>query len=1459
MFSCEQQVSLEKSISSSDNNSDKVSLQVNGTIPNSNKNFRAINPIFTENVTYKITTVNSVGKSEIYESDSPIMTVYFDYDIKYTIIMEAFTKENEIKIFSGEKKNFIVTKENTPEYIEIPLSAVDNSENENKGTLQIQFSLDDEISSYKIKLSFENKADNNYFTGTDTLESKIIEDFTNPTTIQNISPGTYGMKIDILDSSENLLSSYTTIFSIFPGMITNSWKGDEQFVTMFGDEQKFYITKEKIKTMLNSVFYVKGTNSTNFININEEATQGLISNPFTSIQQAIDLCNNSEIEDYTIVLDGDFTISESIDIPNDSKINIQAYKSSSRSTIKRSASLTNSLFAISENKEITLKNIIFDGDNENSTCTGNGGCLNNYGTLTLNNCEIKNFTSKNGGAIYSDMGTVTLFDTTIDNCKASDGSGGGIYVSSNSLLIIQGDTNTIKNCISIYSVSEESNGGGIYFDSSLSQEHSLENLTIQNCTADEKGGGIYINSTTGSVKLTKVTIDGCTSKIEGAGIFSRANLTIAESKITNCKITDSSVVGGSGICIRDDLNDITINLEKSEISGCGFGEGVTGEGSALYINNAGFENKKITVNITESIIGEDVSSSLTNGEQATNSIQISSTISEKSNKGLNTIYIQNSSGNENVSVNFIDSKVSNNFNQSTSNTGTIYAIGGKITIDENSEICANYSNCGASAIYATNDNTHIPIIELKGKIHHNYIENNSGDTALKLSTILLQGNTTDSSQRPILTIQKDSHIYDNTVTTTSSNAGAIFNDYGIINLEGGILENNHSDKCYEIFTYSDIYVKQNTGETPTKIIVDDVAPKYSSINLFDNGAENLPNIILKSEITSFVANLSTKGDPNGYQVLDVDSSIPTENRATVLENSSVYFRIPNPDDVEYKIISNGLVINLTDFEFYVSSTGDDLNSGSITDPVKTIKKALSKCANPAFENDYIIIVNGTIESSDEIKIDSSTTPTIKKVVIKSLNTEEKPTIKRSASLTTSLFTIGENNDVTFENIIFEGNKASSTSTTNGGCINNSGNLTLTDCTIKNFNSNVAGGTVYNDGKIIFNNTTVNNSYNDDKSYYEVYNSETSQIELKGSTVIGNPTGASIFSSIFLNAEGTNQAKIKINEILTSEFVAKIDVSDYPTTTAETRPVFTDDSSNINENYSKFTIGKTINNDKMSTIGNDGKIKLVEPDTLFNDLFTENADGTYEAVADTVYDLDLLIGLSTSTTTVDSTDTVTVNIQNDLELEEKPLYISSGANVEICPPSGAAEPTIIEQPQVAHVTTGIEVAAGSTLTLSGNLTLQGSNMDLDAYLHHKWQGNAKQNVALVIQGTCIIKDDVIIEKFKNDSNNGSCFVIDIMAGGTLILEGGTIKDNVSLYGAINVSNGGIFRMEGGTITGNKGHPDQANAITIQNGGTFIWNGGTIENNSNNGSNSFSTIPIKIYEGGIFTNNTGNTAS
>lgn len=176
--------------------------------------------------------------------------------------------------------------------------------------------------------------------------------------------------------------------------------------------------------------------------------------------------------------------------------------------------------------EFTLKNIVLE---RGYGGTGNGGAINNFGRLILENATIRDSTDSSfkGGAIFS-MGPIEITKSTLTNNKA--GTGGAIYVEGSGLQVSIDDSTITGN-------STTGNGGGIY---SAFATITLTNVTLSGNTANW-GGGIF-NADGSTAILTNVTLSGNQAS-NGAAIYTDAG----SATLTNVTVSGNSASSGAAI------------------------------------------------------------------------------------------------------------------------------------------------------------------------------------------------------------------------------------------------------------------------------------------------------------------------------------------------------------------------------------------------------------------------------------------------------------------------------------------------------------------------------------------------------------------------------------------------------------------------------------------------------------------------------------------------------------------------------------------------------------------------------------------------------------------------------------------------------------------------------------------------------------------------------------------------
>ncbi len=202
------------------------------------------------------------------------------------------------------------------------------------------------------------------------------------------------------------------------------------------------------------------------------------------------------------------------------------------------------------------------------TSTGNGGGLDNDGTLTLTDCTVSGDTAGFGGGVYN-SGTAKFTGCTISGDTAyspvdggygvfNGGTGGGVYNASSANLTVTGCTFT---------------------GNSAGEDGGLSNLGTANLTdcalSANSGGGV--GNDAGTATLTDCTISGNSDPGGwGGGVFNRG---ITNLTLTDCTISGNSASYGGGV-----FNFISSNLTMTDctVSGNsgGSGGGLSNSGTA---------------------------------------------------------------------------------------------------------------------------------------------------------------------------------------------------------------------------------------------------------------------------------------------------------------------------------------------------------------------------------------------------------------------------------------------------------------------------------------------------------------------------------------------------------------------------------------------------------------------------------------------------------------------------------------------------------------------------------------------------------------------------------------------------------------------------------------------------------------------------------------------------------------
>jgi uncharacterized repeat protein (TIGR01451 family) len=254
---------------------------------------------------------------------------------------------------------------------------------------------------------------------------------------------------------------------------------------------------------------------------------------------------------------GNYTGSNNRGITINKNLNIAG---TNRDSVIIDAGGENRIFTIQSGRTVTISNLTIKNGRVTTT-NRNGGAINNQGTLTVNNCNLRDnradrpswYSESNGGAIYN-TGTLTIIGSAFDNNSANN-YGGAIY-NTGTLSI---NTSTFNNN-SITDSTDYLAGGAIYNDgagifsvtNSVFSNNSastggaiatmtpisVSGSTFTNNAANLNGGAISFglnnnNPATGTMTITSSNFTGNTGGSNGGALWSYGTEIISNSNFVN--------------------------------------------------------------------------------------------------------------------------------------------------------------------------------------------------------------------------------------------------------------------------------------------------------------------------------------------------------------------------------------------------------------------------------------------------------------------------------------------------------------------------------------------------------------------------------------------------------------------------------------------------------------------------------------------------------------------------------------------------------------------------------------------------------------------------------------------------------------------------------------------------------------------------------------------------------------
>jgi hypothetical protein len=363
---------------------------------------------------------------------------------------------------------------------------------------------------------------------------------------------------------------------------------------------------------------------TSFVDVTSPADDGSVGTLRWAVGQANSTSGAVEI-DFTLSTPATITLTQGqLELSDKSGLKTVAGPGAALVTV--SGNHSSRVFQVDNGVNATISGLTITG----GSTSGNGGGIEDLGTLTLSNCNVYGNAASYGGAL-DDAGMANVTGSSLDNNHAQGSffGGGGLSVEAGSTLImtastVSGNTGTfgggldvrgsanLTGC-AITANKSGGNGGAVRLkgngatatlvDCSLSSNsgnsggglYNYDNVaTLTNCniignSAAGRGGGVD-NHLYSATKLTGCTLSGNSARY-GGGLYN-----LYHASLTSCTISGNSAVLGGGL-----LNFGTIPMTACTVSG----NSATNGGGGIY--NYSNSSYKSTMTLTDTIVAGNTS------------------------------------------------------------------------------------------------------------------------------------------------------------------------------------------------------------------------------------------------------------------------------------------------------------------------------------------------------------------------------------------------------------------------------------------------------------------------------------------------------------------------------------------------------------------------------------------------------------------------------------------------------------------------------------------------------------------------------------------------------------------------------------------------------------------------------------------------------------------------------------
>lgn len=218
-----------------------------------------------------------------------------------------------------------------------------------------------------------------------------------------------------------------------------------------------------------------------------------------------------------------------------------------------------------KNSDVVLTDTTISGNTVTGSGKDGGGVLVKNGSLTINDSTISDNTAPDqGGGIHVEWSELKITDSTVSGNKAANGAG-----------IFMADTDVPKN----------------------ETEHTITKTTIENNTASNLGGGVYVGNNS-DVTITDSTLEGNTAASQGGAIvaYSGRNITLDNTTVKGNKAISGGAIHALGTAVTDTHITLENNTEFTGNTAANAGGLFLWNNSSADLNNSEVSGNKATGN-----------------------------------------------------------------------------------------------------------------------------------------------------------------------------------------------------------------------------------------------------------------------------------------------------------------------------------------------------------------------------------------------------------------------------------------------------------------------------------------------------------------------------------------------------------------------------------------------------------------------------------------------------------------------------------------------------------------------------------------------------------------------------------------------------------------------------------------------------------------------------------------------